>query len=494
MPILCAANGIKISNMNTTYNNANNTAILNFDLGWENSWRSNQSGNWDAAWVFFKYKDGTDWQHLDLTGNNITLPAGYTATVPSDHKGVFIYRSSAGTGNVNLTGCQVGVTPQFGSFDIKGFALEMVYIPQDSFYVGDGGGNYAYHFTTNTPAKITSSTISLLKGISSNGNNNVYDDYLPANASYSPASGFPTGYNAFYIMKYELSQSGFRDFLNCLTYYQQAALTASVTGAVGTAAFSNNYRSYIEIATPGISASKTPATYGCDANGNNTFDEGNDGEWVACGYLMWERTAAYLDWVGLRPFTELEFEKACRGPVVPKTYQYVWGNTSLLSDTLLFAYKNSDSESVTNTINGGMANFYNPNQNFSAASAGPVRNGIFATATSNRNASGATYYGVMEMGGNLTEHCVYTRGSEGYSFTAEHGDGSLSFSGYSNVNLWPEGNPNIVNSWNSMGITNRGGCFSYYPAAMDLSIRISDYSTDRTNPEILGCRGARTAE
>ena len=35
-------------------------------------------------------------------------------------------------------------------------------------------------------------------------------------------AGFPNDYNAFYCMKYELSQGGYRDFLNCLTYTQQA--------------------------------------------------------------------------------------------------------------------------------------------------------------------------------------------------------------------------------------------------------------------------------
>ena len=79
---------------------------LEFDLTWDNSWKNGT--NYDAVWVFFKWKDndGT-WRHLNLTGLNNTITAGYTLTVPADKTGCMIYRSANGTG-VAL-GCGYGV-------------------------------------------------------------------------------------------------------------------------------------------------------------------------------------------------------------------------------------------------------------------------------------------------------------------------------------------------------------------------------------------------
>src|SRR6185503_17797427 len=39
---------------------------------------------------------------------------------------------------------------------------------------------------------------------------------------------------------------------------------------------------------------------------------------------------SYLDWAALRPMTELEYEKACRGPVVPVHNEFPWGTPELL--------------------------------------------------------------------------------------------------------------------------------------------------------------------
>lgn len=54
---------------------------------------------------------------------------------------------------------------------------------------------------------------------------------------------FPKGYNAFYIMKYELSQQGYCDFLNTLTRgQQQANINASLN--------SGNYFALANSTTP----------------------------------------------------------------------------------------------------------------------------------------------------------------------------------------------------------------------------------------------------
>jgi hypothetical protein len=57
------------------------------------------------------------------------------------------------------------------------------------------------------------------------------------------------------------------------------------------------------------------------------------------------RMAAFADWSGLRPMSELEYEKACRGyntPAVPN--EYAWGNAKLflphweLEESIVFFY------------------------------------------------------------------------------------------------------------------------------------------------------------
>ena len=43
--------------------------------------------------------------------------------------------------------------------------------------------------------------------------------------------------------------------------------------------------------------------------------------------------AAYADWSGLRPMTELEFEKACRGNQTPVANEFAWGTASITAAT-----------------------------------------------------------------------------------------------------------------------------------------------------------------
>ena len=46
-------------------------------------------------------------------------------------------------------------------------------------------------------------------------------------------------------------------------------------------------------------------------------------------YMCWADCATYADWAGLRPMTELEFEKACRGPLKPVPDEYAWGTAAV---------------------------------------------------------------------------------------------------------------------------------------------------------------------
>ncbi len=76
------ANNISVSNFSLTgQNTQSHYAMIKFDISWENSWRTSAApNNWDAAWIFIKYRvNGTgEWQHAWLNNTGHLNPAGST--------------------------------------------------------------------------------------------------------------------------------------------------------------------------------------------------------------------------------------------------------------------------------------------------------------------------------------------------------------------------------------------------------------------------------
>ncbi len=476
------ANNIQISNVSVVP--TNNT--IKFDVSWDNSWRSSLLNNWDAAWVFFKYKNVNGaWQHMYLTNIGNTIPSGFTSSIATSPFGVgtFLYRSAAGSGTSTLTNVELGIeaAQATGIFDISAYCIEMVYVPQASFYVGDGVSDGSYFPVTNIASNITTLV-----------------DPLATPTSISSTT-FPNGYNAFYCMKYELSQGGYRDFLNSLTYNQQVShIVPLPTISSGSAALVNLFRNTIRIKTPGVIATptNTPAVFGCDANNNGIYDEATDGEWVACNYLNWVDHAAYLYWAGLRPLTELEFEKTARGILLPVSNEYAWGNSFINTTPFTFSNLNEASEIVTNAAASPLGNSVNGG----TVGSGPLRNGIFATATSNRISSGAGFYGVMELTGNLYERVVSTRVATGLAYKGDHGTGVLSSNGFAGNGItnifWP--NINTVNFYIdgtvfSSSLIDKGG--SIQPTSLNYLKTSDRYPFSPTTRErYTGVRGCRSAQ
>ena len=211
--------------------------------------------------------------------------------------------------------------------------------------------------------------------------------------------------------------------------------------------------------------------------------------------------AAYLGWSGLRPMTELEFEKAARGIQLPVAGEYIWGNTVSANTILNLGNSNQNSEVAINASPSvGNANYTStyPNSPFS----GPLRNGIFATATSNRITSGGGFYGVMELGGNLAERVVSTANGQSFSSNLNLSSG-LNANGYYSVTAtdgWPGavgGNGYVVDGAPvATGLMDRGG--TWINPAVNLRISNRDASLLVTNPAtgrdaFHGCRGVRTA-
>ena len=424
------ANNVTVSNVTMTGQDATNDFVfVKFDTSWENSWRTSSApNNWDAVWVFVKYKVGSgDWQHaiLSATAGNHTAPSGSTITPSSDGKGVFIYRSADGSGTVSLSDVKLrwhygtnGVADD-AQVTLDVFATEMVYVPTGSFSAGSGG-------TEDTPFTLT--TINTGSVTQAGG--------FPTGQTAPGSDSWPNGYTAFYCMKYNITQEQYVDFLNTLGRTQQDTRTATNL-ASGQTAITNRYvmsnNSSMQIRN-GIRCDATiPATgtitFYCDFNGNGTGGESDDGQNIACGYLNWADGAAYADWAALRPMTELEFEKACRGTAAAVANEYAWGSTS---GTQTAAITNSGFGSETTSTSG--ANFVYGSH---ASVQGPMRAGCFATASSTRVGAGATYYGIMEMSGNLLKRCVTIGNADGRSFTGSHGNGALNSTGDADASSWP---------------------------------------------------------
>jgi hypothetical protein len=132
-----------------------------------------------------------------------------------------------------------------------------------------------------------------------------------------------------------------------------------------------------------------------------------------------------------------------------------------------------------------------------------MRAGIFATATSSRVEAGASYYGVMEITGNVWEQTVSIGGLSGRSFTGLHGDGEITASGYADVDFWPGANGNVTisvaNTSPNTGSTGNAGMMFKSGSWQDVAfLRLSDrqypgWTGMNTRDPRMGGRGIRTA-
>ncbi|HTL47114.1 MAG TPA: SUMF1/EgtB/PvdO family nonheme iron enzyme [Verrucomicrobiae bacterium] len=436
------ANNASVTNVSLVEQDQSaNTIKVEFDLSWDNAW--SDSINKDAVWVFVKYctsSCGTipaAWSHAILKTSG-TNPSGFTRgtkgttafdtldiVVPSDKMGAFIQPSHQGSGTVQFTDLQLvwdyganglsDATASGSSVTVEVFAIEMVYIPEEGFYAGDGGtGNAQFEMgdgTQDLPATVNSEGGITFRNDSSgsytnaywfyNSDNNGYDE--PDGAPFDVSEAFPKGFHAFYLMKHQIPEDLYVSFLNNLTSAQASARFPNQFG---------NDRHRVTV---------SGGTYSTDRPGRS------------CGYLSWMDVAAIADWAALRPITELEYEKAARGPLAPVAGEYAWGTTSYTScDTL------SGAEDGTATCTSGNVNFGNTTFTGGDGGAGPLRVGILATSsTTTREEAGAGYYGNLGLSGNLAELTVTLGATAGRAFSGTHGDGTLDSDGDATNDDWP---------------------------------------------------------
>ena len=422
---LACANNLQVTNVVVNQRDET-TATVTFDIAWQNAWRFTNI-NHDAAWVFFKVRqEGTaDWHHMVLEGSGINPPdysngvgTAVDLIVPSDRMGWFVRRAEEGAGALAVTNVTAvwniasnGLT-RASRVHVRAEAVEMVYVAEGAFAAGSGGTEIGA-FTLTT---ISTSDVSVAP--SGSGALGGAAGGYPTGQT-APNAAWRNGYGAFYCMKYEVSEGQWVDFFNTLTDTQKTA--RDITGSSG-----KN--------TDGVSTRNTVAW----TSGNATASVRDR----ACSFLSWADGVAIADWSGLRPMTELEFEKACRGPVLPVANEYAWGTTTISATTAI-----ANDGTGADTATGG-------NCNYNACSPdGPYRVGIYATATSSREVAGASYWGILDLGGSLWERPVTIGNATGRAFTGAHGNGELSVTGYADVAGWP--------GVDSVGAGFRAGAFMY---------------------------------
>jgi formylglycine-generating enzyme required for sulfatase activity len=487
---VCSANNLNIGNVKVEDpDSASGTITLVFDMSWENSWRN--SVNHDAVWVFVKYtRDmGLTWEHATLeqagkdpAGTWPGIGATLEIVVPEDRKGGFFRRSSTGAGKIGTTGARLawnwrkdGLSAE-DEVGVRVIGIEMVYVPAGAFYVGDGDGvsasTYAFRVEGEVlPVEISAGSVMVSSLPSPNDDIDATPVRVSGAGGVEGNENFPTGYRAFYAMKYEITEGQWVDFFNMIP--QEAKDRRDITGPGGKNSNGTVNRNTVS-RNMALAATSRPDR--------------------SCGYLSWQDIAAYFDWAALRPMTELEFEKVARGAGSSAIKgEYAWGSGPAETATAISGF-----EGGSEIAGNEGANVCFGNKTFSGGDGGqgPLRAGIFATSRSTRENAGAGYYGMMELSGNVWERTVSLGRVEGRDFQGTHGDGVLGteegHEGNATNTDWPGYMPGEGVS-GAAGSGFRGG--SWMEAGAE-SLRISDRSRASTTSTArlpdAGGRGART--
>ncbi len=414
-----------------------------FNVSWSDSWRWDD-GNWDAAWVFLRFEtDTTDWApvHVSPVLGESHAPPDATVMPAEDGMGAFVYRSAdnTGFGDVDFQGVELRLaadslpSEDVGTFTLAICGLRMVYIPAGPFWAGDPTGSDGPTSCFYDPslaagenrAYCVDSEDEIRVAPEGDEKTLYYDDSAYGGDQEGPIpEDFPKGYDAFYIMHSQATQGDYSQFLNLVDSY-----TVNIHYQWGAGA----YRFTIWSTQVNPSVANRPRR--------------------PCNWLSWGDGTAFACWAGLRPMTELEFEKACRGAAAPVRNEFAWGDTDCdivnvilgdesTSEELACGNCNIDNDNVV--LHGGdggsgpiraaaFLSWHSPvaeviymgqRANFAVNEGGDLVQ-KYPTVADLRQWNGVSYYGVGGLSGNLWEQCVSVGSPQGREFTGKNGTGIL---------------------------------------------------------------------
>lgn len=390
---------------------ADNTRSRGFvvTLEWENSWHN--ARNHDAAWIFLKYltEDGAS-AHIFLEPGSAEQLYKGDATMPEaaldvaeDRTGVFVYAREEYRGPLSYrfyVALDTSAGPVLnypGNAQLRCYGVEMVYIPEGPFSLGDPDTlalNFGAYYRSGTGGtfdglyQINSADQEIPVGPEVGSLNYRVEDIIYQGDQRGPIPpSFPNGYGAFYLMKYELSQGLYADFLNTLGDFP-----AAHRANFGSRGYSD----------AGGTIHLEGDCYVADAPTRRNV------------FMHWDDMMAWTDWAALRPYTEFEYTKAACGPQSPLPLEYPWNNSSL----------------------DGLMRTVDPD-----TKAMQMLNGLTEADLTevNRTAFGASYYWVLDLAGGMWEKVITPADLVGRQFTGPHGNGTVDYYGFADVNEWPTG-------------------------------------------------------
>jgi formylglycine-generating enzyme required for sulfatase activity len=424
----------------------------------------------------------TKWRHLSLAtdADAHRPPKGVVIVPSSDGVGVFVYRDEDGHGPLELRGVRVRTNLDCSgqAFKIWVGALEMVRIPSSPFFAGDplgpkgptsclyrndSGEDLSYLIESEDEIAVGTAAGQL-----------TWNNTGQMGALANVPAPYPKGHRAFYMLKHQVTQAEYTDFINHLNGNQ---ITIRFPyGGQG----EYRYAIFKTMSSPRVCTRPERAA----------------------NWMSWADARAYLWWAGLRPMTELEYEKAARGLAEPVSGEYAWGSTTLVQSVVILG-----DESARPIVQGN-CNIGNPMQLFQGGdgSQGPVPDDAFRASRyqdhaeaihrvpeseqtfTPREETGASYYGIMGLSGNLWEFVVSLGSDKGRSFLGEHGNGHLdATAGPDAPNSWPTPDNN--------GVGFRGGSWYTKTSSGRLADRCfgSGLTGYAERSHDTGVRGVRTA-
>jgi formylglycine-generating enzyme required for sulfatase activity len=428
------ASDVQVADVRTERTEAGEVCVL-FTISWENAWRDDV--NHDAVWLFCRLDRGGAPGSLPLrlttaVGGDFRTTAGALRSMDwqssDDSLGLFVkvgheYRGDAYANlRIGIDSASAELMNRFPDATVQVHAIEMVYVPEGPFTLGDPDSasiEFGAFYASNDDGE----PVGLIRLESENAidigphEGELYykveqPQYQGDQSGPIPAE-FPKGTRGFYVMKYEITQGQYAAFLNSLD--NEATAFRAPQGK----------RDYY------------------DHRGSIRLV---GGEYVAdaparpANMLSWDDGCAFADWAGLRPMTELEFTKACRGPSEPIAREYPWNTAS--QDRLLRVVGPADDLVTTGEADESLL------------------------TQENRDVFGASYYGVMDLAGSVWEKCVTIGHPAGRAFAGSHGDGRLSYGSATNSD-WPRGD-------------NDGGGYGYRGGGFYEQGRV--YEPDHFNP------------